>query len=72
MFLKVMWNREDMPEFSLIQCGKINVARKKDGADRSYVHVSTDDPEYSVCLKPGRSFAYVMNDDGKTIDTIRA
>lgn len=72
MFLKVMWNRDDFPEYTLISCDTVIVNRLVDDNGQSYVHIITEKSSHSVCLKPAKSFAYVLNNDGKTIETIRA
>ncbi len=70
MFLKVMWNREGFPNFSLYSCDEVIVQQRVDEDGAAYVHVTAN--EHSVCLKPGGYFAYVLNDNGKTVETIIA
>ncbi len=78
MYIKIVWNREDSPEYTMFQCNSYIVTRRERGnPDQSepYVYIVTQclDPNShtdSVVLS-GQAEAFVMNEAGKTIDTIR-
>ena len=70
MFLKVMWNREGWPIYTMIHCESYIVEHSEDD-DGWYVHVATKNSDNSICLR-GKSEIFAMNSDGRTVDRIRA
>ena len=79
MYIKVVWNREDYPEYTMVECGSYIVDRRENTETGQqpkpyvYVNIQCVDPNmksHSLCLS-GRTEVFVMNESGKTIDTIR-
>ena len=69
MFLKVVWNREDMPDYTMISCSSYIVRREVKKDNKVFLHIMTENPEHTVCVS-GNAVVFVMNENGKTIDTL--
>jgi hypothetical protein len=79
MFINVVWGLRvnDTPIRHMFQCNDFTICPVTDhqstgpGGPAVYQHLVLDNGKHELKLSSGDT-AYIMNDDGKTIDVLRA